>query len=507
MKRLLFIFTLLLTFTFFACTKLDETFRGELDATTGANVTAAQLLVTAYTSLNTPLQGAGQFWAAQEHTSDEALGPTRGSDWDDNGAWRILHSHQWTDNHVQLVNAFINLSSAQFNASVVLQSNPSAQQAAEARFIRALSMFYILDGWDQVPFREDLTDFKIPPKTYKGTEAADFIMSELNAIINSLPDAPVFTANKNAARVLMMKVLLNKGVFSNRQMPTFAPADMNQVIALADQIISSNKYSLSTVYFDNFAPNNDVISTENIFTLYNQAGVRGGSVRDRWTSVLHYNQKPRGNNGFATLPEFYDKFEATDTRRGMAYPGVTNVSGVRVGFLFGQQFDETGAALKDRKGNALAFKREVKLKETGNDLEITGIRVIKYPVDYTSGSTQANNDYVIFRYADVLLMKAEAILRGGTATAVAPATPSLIVNDIRLKRGASLLTSVDLNVLLDERGRELFWEGWRRQDLIRFSKFLLAWHEKPASAPTRLLFPIPSNQLAVNPNLTQNPGY
>jgi hypothetical protein len=149
------------------------------------------------------------------------------------------------------------------------------------------------------------------------------------------------------------------------------------------------------------------------------------------------------------------------------------------------------------------FSREVKLRETDpNTLERTGIRVIKYPFDQGTSGDQKNNDYVIFRLADVMLMKAEAQVRTGNA-----AGALLIVNQIRTRRGATALASVDLNALLDERGRELYWEGWRRQDLIRFGKFLQAWQEKPASDAKALLFPIPSDQLAVNPNLKQNPGY
>ncbi len=100
------------------------------------------------------------------------------------------------------------------------------------------------------------------------------------------------------------------------------------------------------------------------------------------------------------------------------------------------------------EGNPLAFTREVSIKETGNNLEITGIRVHKYPIDYVANGDQARNDYVIFRYADVLLMKAEAQFRSGNA-AGALAT----VNTIRAKRNASALSSVDLNSILDERGQ------------------------------------------------------
>ena len=109
-------------------------------------------------------------------------------------------------------------------------------------------------------------------------------------------------------------------------------------------------------------------------------------------------------------------------------------------------------------------------------------------------------------------MKAEAILRGGTGGSNAGGygtTAVALVNSVRthISRGASALSGLTLDQLIDERGRELYLESWRRQDLIRFGKFLLPWQEKAASNPRYLLFPIPNGQLAANPNLTQNPGY
>lgn len=507
MKYFKLFFFFFLTLLNFSCTKLDERFRSELEQSNSGNITAAQLLISAYNSLNGPFQ-TGDLWHVSEHTSDETIAPTRGPDWDDNGQWRALHAHTWNADQGQIRGAFNSLLSTQFSASNVLQFSPSAQQAAEARFIRALSMFAVLDGWDQVPYREDLTNYKILPKTLKGKEAADFIVSELNAIMGSLPDnSAAYVANKNAARALLMKVYLNKGVYANRATPTFDAADMNQVITLADQITASNKYSLNDNFFDNFSPDNDVKSKENIFTLYNQNGDRGGNVAGTVFQVNHYNMNPSGWNGFATLSDFYDKFEATDQRRGVYYnypAGLPNPGHrVNVGFLVGQQYNlTTDAALKDRKGNPLIFTREVKLRETGDNLEVTGIRVNKYPYDYPHKDAQGDNDWAIFRYPDVLLMKAEAQFRTSNQ-----AGALLIVNQIRAKRGATPLLALDLGKLLDERGRELYWEGWRRQDLIRFGKFLQPWQEKTADDPKFLLFPIPSDQLAVNANLTQNPGY
>lgn len=485
-----------------SCTKLEEKQR---DSVSFQNASASGLLQGAYNSLG-GIQTQDVVWALEEHSSDEALGPTRGPDWDDNGVWRVIHSHQWNADHNIVRNTFNSLLTAQFSATAVLEQTPTASEAAQAKFIRALSLFLVLDLYDQVPFRADLKDLKALPVTLKGAAAADKIISELSSIINDLPaNNSIIVANKDAARALLMKTYLNKGAFANRAAPTFAAADMDQVIALADQIIANTKYKLTDNFFTNFAPNNTAASTELIFALENTVGVRGGNNRFNWFCTLHYNQKPSGWNGFTTLADFYDKFEATDTRRGGAYPGLTNVTGLRTGFLVGQQFDQNGTALKDRKGNPLAFTREVALRETGNNLEITGIRVIKYVPDFSQGiDGNAENEYVVLRFADVLLMKAEALFRKGSTAAALT-----IVNDIRTKRGASTLTALTAQSLLDERGREMYWEGWRRNDLIRFGKFLDAvGPTRPTkSGNERLLFPIPNQQLAVNANLEQNPGY
>ncbi|MDQ3550870.1 MAG: RagB/SusD family nutrient uptake outer membrane protein, partial [Bacteroidota bacterium] len=221
-------------------------------------------------------------------------------------------------------------------------------------------------------------------------------------------------------------------------------------------------------------------------------------------SGLHYNSpNPMGGwNGFTTLSDFYDKFSPDDKRREASYPGLTDQIGLKVGFLIGQQFGPGGVALKDRKGNPLAFKREIKLLETDPiAIEVNGIRVIKYVPDQVE-QFPTRHDWVFYRYADVLLMKAEALLRSGRAAeALAPVTL------VRARAGLAPLASMTLDNLIDERGREFYWEGHRRTDLIRFGKFLEAWQEKPASDPSRLLFPIPNRSLAANPNLEQNPGY
>ena len=492
------------------CTKLDNQLNGSLPdiggSSAGGPAVVAPLLKATYVAFRNPYQDQARLWCLQEHTSDEAVGPTRGGDWDDNGIWRVLHSHQWDADHAFIRDTYSELGKIIFNGTDILRLSPSAQQAAEARFLRAFATLSMLDGWDQCPYREPGGDAAEFPKVRKGVEALDWIISEVNAAMPALPSGAANIANKNAAKVLLMKCYLNKAVYANRTTPAFAAADMNQVIALADQIITSGTYSLSANYFDNFAPTNDAISPEDIFTFQNIGGSESGNVRSRWFCTLHYNQNPSGWNGFTTLSDFYSKFEAVDKRRGgNPYPGMTN--GILPGFLVGQQFTGAGVPLKDRKNNNLIFTPAVSLKETGSNLEVTGIRVVKYPIDYVSGDN-SNNDYVLYRFSDVLLMKAEAILRGGAPTAVAPTTPLALVNVVRARVTATVLGSINLDQLSDERGREFYWEGMRRTDMVRFGKFLGPRVLKSGTSDNKyLLFPIPNQQLAVNPNLTQNPGY
>lgn len=510
-NKISFLVIVMLLGSVFSC-NLDEELQSTLNQQQGADFLTGStdinaLLQSSYDAMRLPYQDQSRYWAATEHTTDEAMGPTRGGDWDDNGVWRVLHDHTWDADHAFLGDTFDDLLTIVFKTTDLLNFDPSPEQRAEALMLRAYVMFSVADGWGQVPFREPGENLLNPPNVLSGADAVDKVIADVEQVMNDLPTGPAHRANKDAGKVLLMKAYLNKGVFANRESPTFDAGDMNTVISLADEIITSGNYSVSENVYDNFAPNNDVISTENIFTNRNVAGQpagEGNSVRSRWFCTLHYNQNPSGWNGFTTIADFYDKFDSNDQRLSADYDGQTDVSGLKVGFLEGQQYDQNGTALEDRKGNPLAFTKEVKLIETGDNLEITGIRVMKYPVDYDNGDN-VDNDLVIYRYSDVLLMKAEAILRGGTATN--GDTPLSLVNSIRSKRGVDPLVSVDLDILLNERGFELYWEGHRRQDLIRFGKYLDTYTNKPASGPERLLFAIPATALAVNPNLEQNPGY
>lgn len=515
-----------MTSTFFillgllSCTKLVEKFNGDILASqvAGGGGNASALLTQLYNDTKGTFQNQDGIYALWEMTTDELIGPTRGPDWDDNGVWRVLHQHKWDGDNQRIIDAFRNLNGIAYGATDILRYTPTPQQNAEARCIRALAQFYLVDGWNQVNYREPGENVVGASKVRVGVEALDFIIKELETILPNLPLSPATSATRNGARALLMKCYLNKGVIASRTTPVFSAPDMNKVINLADSIIFAGTYSFSANYFDNFAPNNKAIGKENIWTQENVGGTQSFGIRSRWRSGMHYKQNPGGWNGFSTLSDLYNKFEATDKRRGVNYPTTGSPANpgnrITVGLLRGQQYDlKNDTTYKDRGGAPLIFTDVVRSIETGDNLEITGIRAYKYPIDFNNeenGNGNVDNDYVYFRLGDVLLMKAEAILRGGTGTAVGSygSTALDIVNSIRNDRGASALSTITLDEMINERARELYLESWRRQDLIRFGKFLLPMQEKPeTSDPKYILLAIPNQALAVNPNLKQNPGY
>jgi len=522
-----------------ACTKLDEGLNSTLTSSQVASSLGSAgtglLLSAAYSDIAGPLAGQSGVFSLEENSTDESLVPTRGGDWDDNGVWRVIHSHTWNADHGQVRDNFNDLNKINFDATNVLGFNPTKAQAAEARFLRALSLYYLLDIYGQYPVRNPGDNLLNAPTVKSGADGINFIISELTAVLPDLPaNNPITLANPDACRTLLMKCYLNKGMYVNRAAPTFDAADMAQVIALGNAIINSGKYSFTANYFDNFSVDNDVKSKEGIFTYPNTSGVSANhaGVEARWNMTLHYNSYTPNNpnagwNGFSTISDFYNSFNTSaaatafgpadtiiDKRiGGRYYAGATNVSGLRPGLLVGQQFNENGVAIKDRKGAPLAYNPTIaaNMIETGANLEVTGIRVVKYVPDYAYYGGPAGNDLMIFRYADVVLMVAEAQIRTG-----ATASGLTLINGLRTARGAAPFVTLplvntanvdDANTLLAERGRELYWESHRRTDLLRFGVFLKPWGLKPTDDAKNLFFPIPNQALAANPNLKQNPGY
>jgi hypothetical protein len=342
-------------------------------------------------------------------------------------------------------------------------------------------------------------------------------MTDLTAAIAALPSNAAITdsrkATKQAAQFLRARLMLNKAVYkADPKTPTtftFAAADMNEVITLVDAIIASGKFSLSANYWDNFVWNNYTKSTEMIYSRGGDGATQsGGNINVNFFTGMgtHYNQTFSGWNGFTTTADFYNSFPDVDKRRQADVAGYTELTGFNAGFLAGQQYKyDKGVKVKvkDRSGSDLVFTPDVSLFFS---TESKGIRTMKYPMEYKDGNFNGTNDFVFFRYADALLMKAEAIVRGGTATG--GQTALSIVNSLRTRSGAAALTAVTLNDILAERGRELYLEAVRRPDLVRFGKYNDPVNERSSkSDASRVVYPIPNQAVSSNPNLKQNFGY
>ena len=451
----------------------------------------AGALQTGYNDLGNQFSDQASTYSLGQHTTAEMIPPTRGVDWGDNGVWRTLDQHTWDATHSGVRDSWNSLNSQVFKMTQILASSPTAVQAAEAKFLRAWFMFYVMDYWGQVPFRESKEGVNDNPKVKSRSEAFDFIIKDLTEALPALSEAkPTAAENSGAtkasANYLLAKLYLNKAVYKAAKPEgpyTFDKADMANVVKAVDGITTAG-FALAPNYFDNFTSkaNSEIILT----------GAQG-SPQNRWYMTLHYDQNPSGWNGFTTLADFYDTFQDGDVRKGLpAKKDGTTFSGIGKGFLIGQQYDDKGKALVDSRANKpLQFTRDVILSGCPTD---KGIRVIKYhPADA--------NKYVLARYGDAYLMKAEALLRGGDAAGALAQ-----VNALRKVRGASALATLDEKAMFEEIGRETYWEGGKRTVEVRYGKYTTGTGVDNKNAYT-VLFPVPADATASNPNLKQNEGY
>jgi starch-binding outer membrane protein, SusD/RagB family len=235
-----------------------------------------------------------------------------------------------------------------------------------------------------------------------------------------------------------------------------------------------------------------------MFTLPYDANNAGGFNIHQMT--FHYSTQQTFElqeqpwNGYTALEEFYNSYEEEDVRKNSLREGPQFRSDGVTPII------DASAEANDPDGPEINFTPNIN-ELAPNALRQAGTRVNKFEIQL-GAAPNLSNDFPIFRYSDALLMKAEAAWRQGKS-----AVALQFVNQVRERANVAPLTALDPDILLAERGRELFAEGHRRSDLIRFGKYNDAWWEKAQSAPFRNLFPIPENQLQANPNLTQNPGY
>lgn len=506
----------LLTVTFMiGCTDLEEELFSEVtsDNFFQTEDELISALGSAYTSLygymgNTAIMGS------QEVSSDEVVVPTRGPDWGDGGHWVRLHQHLWTTED-PTTNSAWNFSFGGVNACnrLIYQftelENPLTDPfIGELKALRAMFYLWLLDIYGNVPIVTDFANADPTPFNNTRQEVYDFVEAELLTALADVTDAvdqsTYGRVNQMVVQTALARLYLNAEVYT--ETPQWA-----KCVTACDAIISSGHYTIENDYFANFNTDNSGSSEFIMAIPYDAIYATGLNLHMMSLSYINqqtYNLTAQPWNGFATLEEFYDSYEDEDLRKGQpsTEEGPTTVRG---NFIVGPQWDvsgkirleDAGAEPTDLDGPPFTYRAEI------NEIYPVawregGARFGKYEIAIGS-NTDLNNDVPIYRYADVLLMKAEALWRQNAGDAEALA----LVNQIRDRAGVAPFTELTAENLLAERGREMFLECVRRSDQIRFGVFGDPWWEKPASDETKELFPIPGATVDANPNLTQNPGY
>lgn len=501
--------------SFSSCSDLEPEFRDVITEETYFQNDDAFIsaLGSAYTNLYGGVAGHGGYFSLQEVSSDEAAVPHKGPDWEDGGQWLRTHRHEFFDGEGVFNNVWtfcyggINTCNRLIATFESVDNPNSAAFIAELKVLRAWYYLRLLDIFGNVPIIEsfDVPEGFLPATESRATVYA-FVEKELTEQVPLLSkevgSSTYARVNYYAGQAMIADLYLNAEVYVGT--PKYA-----QAVTATNEIINSGAYSLEANYFANFSIDN-AGSNENIWVIpYDQVNA-GGFFLSQMT--LHYeSQKTFGLteqpwNGYTSLADFYNAYESDDVR----ITGGSRGYGV---LLEGPQYDQAGNILIDGadtwypdnefegNGRAVVFSPDINELAPGAWRD-GGTRLSKY--EYENGGTaNMSNDFVLYRYGEVLLNKAEALWRQNSGDAEALE----LVNMIRQRAGVAPFTELTTENFIAERGREMAFEAKRRTDLIRFDAWGSPWWEKGTSEDFKKLMPIPASQIAVNPNLQQNPGY
>lgn len=439
--------------------------------------------------------------------------------WWANSDFEQLAEHKWGPDHGYIKSAWNTLFKTVGQANALLDALDASElesatnAKAELVALRAYAYFYLMDLFGNVPvFTLPKVDPLDLPKQNTRAEVFNFVVSQLKQAVNDLPsqnDAPsdyYGRLTKEAVYGILATTYLNAEVYTNT-------AKFDSAVIYADKIIESGAYSLLPDYFDNFTYNNDA-NAEFIFGGIYTPDLAGGIGHPIVQKVMPgisgglFGLPYTPQNGFGTRPSVVSKYELNDVRRQLfLLPGV--LKDPRNGnTIFVERIvpDGNSSLYVEGKSSEGPVPYEI-IYATGirNQPMNAGIKWIKWGLDPNTNGGNAGNDIAFIRYADILLIKAEALMRQNMSN---EPEAREIVNQIRTRSKASAYTTaIALDTILNERGRELCFEMKRRTDLIRFDKFGDSWEFKEPSEDFRKIFPIPKAAIDANPNLIQNPGY
>lgn len=525
---------------YFSCTELEDTSYTTIitDSFSPTDEDVAAITSSAYNNWRSLLLEWNGVWRSQEVGADQIVIPARPNGWVDGGIFRRIHEHKWTadeDNVLQGWNrTYAGISNCnriidQIESGFVPIEDPDTKNAliAELKVLRASYYYVLCDLYGNVPI---VTRYNVEPgflpEQSSRAEVYQFIVQEItdNLPYLSRTRGGMYYGRFNvwAARTLLAKMYLNAEVYSG------TPQWENCIIQ-CDSIINSG------VGFDLESDQKLVFITENqdskeiiyglaiddkYTTNWNTFDIHMQTLQPENQATYRLPQTPWG--GMCAIPQFINTFDQDDSR-------------LTRNFIMGQQYSAGGSPLicnmAEFKGQPLNFVNEVPGVDSSQ--AVHGYRFGKFEIA-VGASNILNNDYPLFRYADILMMKAECLMRTAHADEAAVIVTEIRERAFRSNPDKALVTGAELQMgsaydyglrdhrntsyqggadiqygrFLDELGWEFNQEGRRRQDMIRFGVYTTKdWFSHASQGPDKALFPIPNNALNTNANLTQNPGY
>ena len=513
------------------------------------------------------------YWGVVTLTADEGVCPIRmpDKDWADGNYWRNLNTHNWD----VMGQAFRNIWNSTISGAVLcnklistletykdsMSETVFAQYIGELEVMRSYYYYMLFDCFGRIPYLEKFEETTEPLMAPEKVWSRLVDCLERNApnmaVVNDANRALNYgRATQGFAYALLARLYLNAESFgctpSNIDLKNTvttkisAPADFyTNAVRCCDAVISAGSYTIEDNFFTNFKIQNEG-SKENIFVIVENGNAKfdkrdSGSMSNKLRLTiltLNYNHQQTYNmiekpwNGFCARPSFIERYNKEDVRG--AGTDAERALGTNAthqwGWFVGPVYDKDGVTLlkdKDEEKSPAIIVPTLHSLTEATDLE--GARMFKYEVDREGRYDYCENDFVLFRYADVLWMKEEAILRGGSGSSdmnsadfkrLRARTFDYSTGDKEAAYKAAYPNcapgSVTLAGILDERGREFAWENMRRRDLIRFGKFNDPKYVEFVTGTDdyRKWFPIPYAVLesslrdeSGNAIWTQNPGY
>jgi hypothetical protein len=491
------------------------------------------VVASVYPPLRSMLNEEG-YYSVQEVTADAIVMPPNASGWDAGGIWRRLHYHTWNSEQINLGSMWDLFYRGALLANNVIEQiendevpapSPAAKEQglAEVRAMRAYYYWQICDNFGDAPL-VTVRSSDLPAKTSR-QEIYNFIVSELIDAIPKLNDEQggnmYGRMNRWAGKALLANIYLNAEVYTGQ-------AHWQDCIAQCDDIINSGKCELSPSYKDPFRAQGVENSKEVLFTIPYDKNLAGGNEIHMYSWHAALKDKflteatPWGSGCAMGIGQFLDTYDSDDSRLADSW-------------LMGPQFAADGVTpligAYDQRNEPIIFTKDL---PNGNyTKEAEGYRMNKYEVE--PGSTgNSTTDYPLFRYAQVLMMKAECLLRLGQPGAGVLVTQvrqrafrdnpaKATVTDDQLKGNTVYKygyvedyvivdpgdqSPVQFGRMYDELGWEFTWEMYRRRDAIRFGVFMTkSWLSHKPQGDYHTVFPIPERMITSNPNLEQHPNY